>query len=171
MEKSVLILHGPNLNLLGERETSVYGDLTLAEIDSRLETYAEELGLNIRSEQSNHEGELIDHLHQASLSILADPGIWCYSRRTADLFAAAGAHVREDVEHGQPLWRISLPAGLVQEAVGKAPSRLVLGAREPENRLLLDAQTPRVYFGSGSETNVWLETEMETFVSASNPAA
>jgi trimethylamine--corrinoid protein Co-methyltransferase len=111
----------------------------------------------------------IKHLDQASLSILNDPGIWCYNLRAADLFADAGAKVREQSEYGQPVWRISLPAGLVREAVAKAPSRFVLGARDPENRLLLDAQTPRVYFGTGSETNVWLETEMETFVSAKDP--
>jgi trimethylamine--corrinoid protein Co-methyltransferase len=111
----------------------------------------------------------IKHLDQASLSILDDPGIWCYNLRAADLFAAAGAKVREEMEHGQPVWRIFLPAGLVREAVAKAPSRFVLGARDPKNRLLLDAQTPRVYFGSGSETNVWLETEMESFVSNNDP--
>jgi len=111
----------------------------------------------------------IKHLHQASLAILEEPGIWCYNLRAADLFGSAGARVREETEHGQPVWRISLPAGLVEEAIAKAPSRFILGAREPENRLLLDAETPRIYFGSGSETNVWLETEMETFASTKNP--
>jgi trimethylamine--corrinoid protein Co-methyltransferase len=111
----------------------------------------------------------IKHLHQASLAILEEPGIWCYNLRAADLFGSAGARVREETEHGQPVWRISLPAVLVEEAIAKAPSRFVLGAREPENRLLLDAETPRIYFGSGSETNVWLETEMETFASTKNP--
>jgi len=58
-----------------------------------------------------------------------------------------------------------LPAGLIKEAVSKAPSRIVLGARIPENRLLIDAEIPRIYFGTGSEANIWLDTEMETFVS------
>ena len=111
----------------------------------------------------------IKHLHQASLSILEEPGIWCYNRRAAELFGSAGARVREEIEHGQTVWCISLPAGLVEEAIAKAPSHFVLGAREPENRLLLDALTPRIYFGSGSETNVWLETEMEIFASTKNP--
>jgi trimethylamine--corrinoid protein Co-methyltransferase len=115
------------------------------------------------------DAEQIRHLHQASLDILEAPGIWCYSRRTADLFAEAGARVREEKEHGHPVWRISLAAGLVAEAVGHAPARFVLGAREPQNRLMLDAETPRVYFGTGSETNVWLETEMKTFAGADNP--
>jgi trimethylamine--corrinoid protein Co-methyltransferase len=111
----------------------------------------------------------IQHLHQASLAILREPGIWCYNKRAADLFGTAGAAVREVQEHGQTIWRISLPAPLVEAAIAKAPSSFVLGAREPENRLLLDSQTPRIYFGSGSETNVWLETEMQTFVSTQNP--
>lgn len=115
------------------------------------------------------DAEQIQHLHQASLAILEEPGIWCYNRRAADLFAVAGARVREESEHGQSMWRMSLPAGLVQEAIGHAPSKFVLGARAPENRLLLDAQTPRIYFGSGSETNVWLETEMKTFADTENP--
>ncbi len=115
------------------------------------------------------DSDQIKQLHQASLAILAEPGIWCYSKRTADLFGAAGASVREETEHGQPVWRISLPAGLVEECMAKAPSRFILGARDPEKRLLLDAQTPRIYFGSGSETNVWLETRMESFTSTEDP--
>ncbi|MBT8341882.1 MAG: hypothetical protein HKP58_16190 [Desulfatitalea sp.] len=111
----------------------------------------------------------IQHLHRASLAILAEPGIWCYSQRAADLFASAGAKVSETTEHGQPVWRVSLPAGLVEEAVAKTPSSFILGARDPANRLMLDAQTPRIYFGSGSETNVWLETEMHTFASTQAP--
>jgi trimethylamine---corrinoid protein Co-methyltransferase len=109
--------------------------------------------------------EAVERLHKASLAILENPGIWCYNARAAGLLGAAGAKVKETVEFGQTVWRISLPAGLVEGAIGKAPSRVVLGARDPANRLMLDARTPRIYFGSGSETNVWLETEMRTFVS------
>ncbi|NVM25458.1 MAG: trimethylamine methyltransferase family protein [Desulfobacterales bacterium] len=103
-------------------------------------------------------------LHEASLSILADPGIWCYNERAAKLFKAHGAKIWEE-ESGSPCWRVRFPAGLIKQAVAKAPARVVLGARNPENRLLLDAEVPRVYFGSGSEANIWIETEMEDFVS------
>ena len=62
---SVLILNGPNLNLLGTRQPEVYGTTTLADIKAMCETAAQHLGLTIAFEQSNHEGTLIDLIHAA----------------------------------------------------------------------------------------------------------
>lgn len=59
-----LILHGPNLNLFGRREPHIYGTMTLAEINTRLQALATELGVEIEILQSNHEGVLIDKLHE-----------------------------------------------------------------------------------------------------------
>ena len=103
-------------------------------------------------------------LDEASLSILAEPGIWCFNERAARLFKAHGAKAWKE-DSGSPCWRVSFPSGLVKEAVAKAPTRILLGARSPENRLLLDAEVPRVYFSSGSEANIWIKTEMKDFVS------
>jgi len=60
----LLVLHGPNLNLFGRREPHIYGSTTLAEIDARLRRLADELEVGLEIFQSNHEGALIDKLHQ-----------------------------------------------------------------------------------------------------------
>ena len=73
----VLVLHGPNLNLLGEREPGVYGHLGLADIDRKLVAKGQELGLEVRTFQSNSEGALIDTLHAArdwAAGVIFNPG-------------------------------------------------------------------------------------------------
>jgi 3-dehydroquinate dehydratase-2 len=60
----ILVLHGPNLNLFGRREPHIYGTTTLAQIDDMLATLAGELGVTLATIQSNHEGALIDFLHE-----------------------------------------------------------------------------------------------------------
>jgi 3-dehydroquinate dehydratase II len=60
----ILILHGPNLSLLGRREPHIYGKITLNEIDARLQNLATELGVELIIQQSNHEGVLVDSFHE-----------------------------------------------------------------------------------------------------------
>jgi 3-dehydroquinate dehydratase-2 len=60
----ILVLHGPNLNLFGRREPQIYGTMTLAEINQRLEALARELEVELVIVQSNHEGALVDALHE-----------------------------------------------------------------------------------------------------------
>jgi 3-dehydroquinate dehydratase-2 len=90
----ILVLHGPNLNLLGTREPEVYGRQTLADIDAALATMAEERGSTLKIHQTNHEGNLIDLIHEAMTwaeGILINPGAFThYSYALRDAIAASG---------------------------------------------------------------------------------
>ncbi len=89
---NILILHGPNLNLLGTREPNVYGRETLAGINAMLTEHAERLQVQVRCLQSNHEGELIDAIHKAEeTALLFNPGAFThYSLALRDAVAAKG---------------------------------------------------------------------------------
>lgn len=95
----ILVIHGPNLNLLGTREPAVYGRATLAEIDASLRHLADELGVEIEVMQSNHEGAIIDALHGARgrcAGILINPGAFThYSIAIRDAIAAVELPVVE----------------------------------------------------------------------------
>ncbi|PSJ21159.1 type II 3-dehydroquinate dehydratase [Halomonas sp. ND22Bw] len=79
----VLVLHGPNLNLLGSRQPEIYGRETLADIDDALRRRAEGEGWEIACRQSNHEGELIDAIHAARLdgtaAIIINPAAYTHT--------------------------------------------------------------------------------------------
>ncbi len=94
----VLILHGPNLNLLGLREPGVYGTQTLADIDARIREYAPTVGVAIVDcLQSNHEGALIDAIHAArdtADAIVINPGAYThYSHAIADAIRAVSDRI------------------------------------------------------------------------------
>lgn len=75
--RGVLVLHGPNLNLLGEREVAIYGQLDLETINKTLRSRADEFGMQLEIIQSNHEGVLIDALHEARTwanGVIINPG-------------------------------------------------------------------------------------------------
>ena len=111
---NVLVLHGPNLNLLGTREPAVYGSVTLPDIDRELAQIATEAGSTLQSLQSNHEGVLIDRVHAAKADgtdfIVINPGGFTHtSVALRDAFAAvaipfvevhlSNVHRREPFRH------------------------------------------------------------------------
>jgi trimethylamine--corrinoid protein Co-methyltransferase len=92
-----------------------------------------------------------------SREILEDPGVLCYNPEATEMFKKAGAKI-EDAGECQ---RIRIPSKIIDKALESAPSKIVLGARNPDNKLILDAAEPRARFGSGSETNIWLDVEFD----------
>ncbi len=90
--KTCLVLHGPNLNLLGFRETDVYGKRPLVDIDADIQKCAKNLGIEVRILQSNSEGQLIDAIHEhrtwASGIIINPGGLSHYSISLRDALAA-----------------------------------------------------------------------------------
>lgn len=95
----ILVINGPNLNLLGERDCSHYGSKTLDEVNRELGELASELGVEVLFFQSNHEGDLIDRIHaerKVAGGIIANPGALAhYSYALRDAFEAAGLPVVE----------------------------------------------------------------------------
>lgn len=100
MTSAVFILNGPNLNLLGTREPAIYGHDTLADIEAKVRAKAAELGLAIEFRQTNHEGLLVDWLHEAhrqgARAVLLNAGAYTHtSIAILDAIKAIGAPVIE----------------------------------------------------------------------------
>jgi 3-dehydroquinate dehydratase-2 len=82
MPKPIYVLNGPNLNLLGLRQPEIYGRETLADVADKLSALAEELGFSIRFHQSNHEGALVDWIHEAraeGAAIIINPAAYTHT--------------------------------------------------------------------------------------------
>ena len=112
----ILVLNGPNLNLLGEREPEVYGSMTLSQLNAKLTAHARRKGASLRTRQSNSEGKLIDLLHahrRWADGIVFNPGAYThYSYALRDAVAAIRVPTIEvhlsDVTKREPFRRVSV---------------------------------------------------------------
>jgi 3-dehydroquinate dehydratase-2 len=125
MTATVFVLNGPNLNLLGTREPAVYGSDTLADIEARLQTRAAALGLAVECRQTNHEGMLIDWIHEARTAargLLLNPGAYTHtSVALHDALTAVGLPAIEvhlsNIHAREPFRRHSYVAPAVRASV------------------------------------------------------
>lgn len=120
--KEILLLNGPNLNLLGTREPSVYGTVTLQDIERQVQSVCDPHGVTVKAYQSNHEGALVDAIHEAmstASGIIFNPGAYTHtSVALRDAIAGVGlpmievhisnVHKRESFRHTSLLAPVSL---------------------------------------------------------------
>jgi 3-dehydroquinate dehydratase-2 len=144
----VEVMHGVNLDQLGRRPSEHYGTLSFTELEMRIETFARELGLDVRFFRTNAEGEFVEHLHRLEGlcdGIVLNPGAWThYSYAIRDALEITGLPAVEvhlsDVKHREDWRRLSVIEELCVATVsGEGPDgyrtalerlRAALGARE-----------------------------------------
>jgi 3-dehydroquinate dehydratase II len=135
MRNRVAVLHGVNLDALDRRPAEHYGGLTFTQLEQRIDGYAQELGLDARFFQTNHEGDFVEELHRASDyadGLLLNPGAWThYAWALRDALEASGLPAVEvhlsDVEHREPFRRVSVFEGV---CTAKVSGKGVEGYRE-----------------------------------------
>ena len=111
----------------------------------------------------------VSQIHRASIEILSDPGLACFNRAAAELFDSSGAKVEPVSGSAFPTWSVKIPEKVIVDALDVAPKTVTLGARSPDNALIMHGDEPKVHFISGSETNIWLDVEFPTYVKKSDP--
>jgi 3-dehydroquinate dehydratase-2 len=121
MRNRIAVLHGVNLDALDRRPAEIYGDLSLARLEFRIEQFARPLGLEPRFFQSNHEGEYVEELHKSrdyADGLLLNPGAWTHYawaiRDAVEIAALPAVEVHlSDIEAREPFRRVSVLEGVV----------------------------------------------------------
>ncbi len=141
--KKILVLHGINLNMFGQRDPAQYGTATLSEIDARLQSLAQELKVSVESFQTNHEGEMCERIHRAFAekvdAVVINAGAWThYSIGLRDALAIltvpivevhmSNIHAREAFRHHSVLAEIAKG-----QICGFGPDSYLLGLRAAVN--------------------------------------
>ena len=130
MKNRVAVLHGVNLGALDRRPAEIYGGLTFARLERRIEAYARELGLGVHLFQSDFEGEYVQELHKASDfsdGLILNPGAWThYAWAIRDALEVSGLPAVEvhlsDVDAREPFRRVSVLDGVcIARVKGQGP--------------------------------------------------
>jgi 3-dehydroquinate dehydratase-2 len=135
MRNRVAVLHGVNLDALDRRPAEHYGGLTFVQLEARIDRFADELGLEARFFQTNHEGEYVEEIHKAgdyADALLLNPGAWThYAWSLRDAVEVSGLPAAEvhlsDVEHREPFRKVSVFEGV---CVAKVSGKGVEGYRD-----------------------------------------
>lgn len=155
--RRVLVINGPNLNLLGERDTNLYGAGTLGDLTASCRTWGEELGIEVRALQSNHEGAIIDGLHDARTEfdgVVLNPGAYAHtSYAIRDAIDAIGIPVVEvhisNIAEREPWRRTSVTA---PPCIASIYGRGIDGYRWALRKLrFAEAPSTTVAYGAGAD--------------------
>jgi trimethylamine--corrinoid protein Co-methyltransferase len=122
-------------------------------------------GILIKKPIKRLTGEQVQQIHDASIEILKAPGLLCFNQKAAEVFENHGAEVGAISGSNTPSWTIKIPEKLIADALDNVPSTITLGARNPDNALVMKGDEPRVYYITGSETNTWLDVDFPTYIS------
>ena len=147
----ILVIHGPNLNMLGSRKPEIYGTKTLAEIDSLLQKKAGELGVELESYQSNHEGYLIDFIQKkakGASGIIINPGaLTHYGLSLRDALEDSSLPVIEvhlsDIQHREEFRKHSVIAPIARKQISGQGWQGYIAALEALTALLSEGKHDR----------------------------
>jgi trimethylamine--corrinoid protein Co-methyltransferase len=126
-------------------------------------------GILVHTPYERMTSEQVLQIHQASMQILSDLGLTCFNGEAAEIFHSNGAEVTSASSSDSPCWLVKIPEKLVLRALESAPKTVKLGARNKDNSLIMKGEEPRVFFVTGSETNIWLDVDLQPYVKKSDP--
>ena len=126
-------------------------------------------GILVHTPYERMTNEQVLQIHQASMQILNDYGLICFNGEAAEIFHSNGAEVTSVSSGDNPYWLVKIPEKLVLRALDSAPKIVKLGARNKDNSLIMKGEEPRVFFVTGSETNIWLDVDFQPYVKKSDP--
>jgi len=126
-------------------------------------------GILVHTPYERMTNEQVLQVHQASIQILNEPGLISFNREATEIFHSNGAEVASVSSSDNPCWLVKIPEELVLHALDSAPKTVKLGARNKDNSLVMNGEEPRVFFVSGSETNIWLDVDFQPYVKKSDP--